>query len=290
MEIAKGFRGSGRYTGVVRAARAYLAGFGTTGSLLAGAALMFIVASALVAFHGWPHVAVQPSPGEVVVSPRSARSTGPSASARRLAAAVVAPVGGTGTAAAPRGRTPRRDRRAGGPGAGRRGRRNGTVGTPASTSVPVATPAGTPTSSCATSGCGMPTTAAAPPPSPLQQVPAGDPAGDEHARPRPSGTGQQVGSVVQQTTSSVAGAVGGSSSPVGGAVEETGSGAAKTVTGVTQGLGGSRVGPRWRLVRAMSRGGELGGRLAGRGGAPASACSMNRRLTACSSASCWIDW
>jgi hypothetical protein len=49
----------GRSRGVVHAARAYLAGVGTTGSLLAAAALVFIVARALVAFHGWPHVAVQ---------------------------------------------------------------------------------------------------------------------------------------------------------------------------------------------------------------------------------------
>jgi hypothetical protein len=65
----------GRSWGVVHAARAYLAGVGTTGSLLTAAALVFIVASALVAFHGWPHVAVQQSPSEVVISPRSA-STG----------------------------------------------------------------------------------------------------------------------------------------------------------------------------------------------------------------------
>ena len=238
MEIAKAFRASGRYTGVVRAARAYLAGFGTTGSLLAGAALMFIVASALVAFHGWPHVAVQPSPGEVVVSPRSARSTGASASARRLAAAVVAaPVVGTGTAAAPRAGRRGGSGGTGGPGAGRTGR-NGTVATPVSTSIPAATQAGTPTSSCATSGCGTPTTTAAPPPSPVQQGQQVIQQVTNTLGHAVTGTGQQVGSVVQQTTSSVAGAVGGSSSPVGGAVQQTGSGAAKTVTGVTNALGG----------------------------------------------------
>ncbi|MFZ0381890.1 MAG: hypothetical protein WAL38_28950, partial [Solirubrobacteraceae bacterium] len=69
---------------MARATRAYLAGIGTSGSLLAGAALMFIVASALVAFHGWPHVGAQPSPAEVVVSPRSA-SAAISPVARRLA-------------------------------------------------------------------------------------------------------------------------------------------------------------------------------------------------------------
>jgi hypothetical protein len=46
----------------VRATRAYLAGFGTSGSLLAGAALMFLLASAFVAFQGWPQVGGQSSP------------------------------------------------------------------------------------------------------------------------------------------------------------------------------------------------------------------------------------
>src|ERR1700733_10015565 len=102
MEIAKGFRGSGRYRGSVRAARAYLAGFGTTGSLVAGAALMFIVASALVAFHGWPHVAGQSSPGEVVVSSRPTAAS--SSVGRRLAfiaaagGAAAPGTGGTGRA------------------------------------------------------------------------------------------------------------------------------------------------------------------------------------------------
>src|SRR3984885_2387753 len=107
MEIAKGFRAPGRYRGVVRAARAYRAGVGTTGSLLAGAALMFILASALVAFRGWPHVATAPSPGEVVISSHPASSTG-TAVARRIALVAAGPAAG-GAAPAP------------GPGAGGRG-------------------------------------------------------------------------------------------------------------------------------------------------------------------------
>src|SRR3984885_12250400 len=99
MEIAKGFRVPGRYRGVGRAARAYLAGVGTTGSLLAGAALMFILASALVAFHGWPHVATAPSPREVVISSRPASSTS-TAVARRIAFVAAAPAAG-GAAPAP---------------------------------------------------------------------------------------------------------------------------------------------------------------------------------------------
>ena len=57
----EGLSARGPSRGVAHAARAYLAGVGTAGSLLAAAALVFIVASALVAFHGWPHLAVQPS-------------------------------------------------------------------------------------------------------------------------------------------------------------------------------------------------------------------------------------
>src|ERR1700729_1277403 len=113
MEIAKGFRAPGRYKGPVRAGRAYFAGFGTTGSLLAGAALMFIVASALVAFRGWPHVATAPSPGEVVISSRPASSTGTPA-ARRLAFVAATPAAGAAAAGG-----------AGAPGPGARGRGKG---------------------------------------------------------------------------------------------------------------------------------------------------------------------
>lgn len=55
----------------VRATRAYLAGFGTSGSLLAGAALMFVLASAIVAFRGWPQVTAQ-NPVVNVAAPRLA--------------------------------------------------------------------------------------------------------------------------------------------------------------------------------------------------------------------------
>src|SRR5947209_20296030 len=83
-------RGLDRLVALARAARGYLAGIGTSGSLLAGAALMFVVASALVGFRGWPHVGAQPSPGEVVVSPRPTAATG-SAVTRRLSLISAAP-------------------------------------------------------------------------------------------------------------------------------------------------------------------------------------------------------
>ena len=52
----------------VRATRAYIAGFGTAGSLLAGAAVMFVLASAVVSFRGWPQVGGQPSAPTVFVA------------------------------------------------------------------------------------------------------------------------------------------------------------------------------------------------------------------------------
>ena len=75
-EIGRWFGGSGGPRALPLAARPYIAGFGTSGSLLAVAALLFIVASAMVAFHGWPHVGAQPSRGEVVVSPQRTVASG----------------------------------------------------------------------------------------------------------------------------------------------------------------------------------------------------------------------
>ena len=66
MRIAKGLRGRRRYRDKVRANRAYLAGFGTAGSMLAGASVLFVLASAVVAFRGWPQVGEQSPPTTVV--------------------------------------------------------------------------------------------------------------------------------------------------------------------------------------------------------------------------------
>src|SRR5437588_12401832 len=65
----------------VRATRAYLAGFGTAGSLLAGAALLFVLATAYVSFRGWPKVGDAPRPVSVVVSP-AGDSQGPQTAGR----------------------------------------------------------------------------------------------------------------------------------------------------------------------------------------------------------------
>jgi hypothetical protein len=52
----------------MRASRAYIAGFGTAGSLLAGAAMVFVLASAVVAFRGWPQVGDQPPAVAIVAA------------------------------------------------------------------------------------------------------------------------------------------------------------------------------------------------------------------------------
>jgi len=227
-------RTHGDGAGVVRSARAYLAGFGTTGSLLAGAALMFIVASALVAFRGWPHVGMQPTPAQVVVSPqRSASAAGATLATRRLAFAAAAPAAGAGGAAgalapsaAGRGLGPTRPATS----------PTRAIGAPASTSVPVGTAAGAPTTGSPPAA----TTTTPPPPAPrlLQQVTHTLAPATNALGAIVTNTGAQVGTTVQQTTNTVAGAVGGSSTPVGGAVQGVGSGAAQTVTSVTNGVGG----------------------------------------------------
>lgn len=79
----------------VRAPRAYLAGFGTSGSLLAGAALIFLLASAFVAFHGWPQVGETPSTAAVSLSSAAPRGSSPASRALHSA------VGGPGTAGSP---------------------------------------------------------------------------------------------------------------------------------------------------------------------------------------------
>src|SRR5437879_1290747 len=93
----------------VRANRAYIAGFGTAGSLLAGAAVLFVLASAVVSFRGWPQVGDQSPPTAVVVARASAHA-GSTATRRVIAvaaaqaAAVTGPAvsrtGGAGTQAA----------------------------------------------------------------------------------------------------------------------------------------------------------------------------------------------
>jgi hypothetical protein len=233
----------------LRETRAYLAGFGTCGSLLICLALMFIVASALVAFHGWTHIGAQPSPGEVVVSPRPTAATG-SAVARRLVLASAAPApvtrAGATAGAVPAGTSPA-TRGGAVPGARR------SIGRPATTSRPVGAAAAqtapvSVASPACVNGCGPAPAVAVP--APVQQLQQSAHQGIQQAAAAlgkvVGDTGSQVGTVVQQTTNTAAGAVQTVSPPAAGVVKSTGSGAAglvggltKTASGVLSGLGGN---------------------------------------------------
>lgn len=84
----------------VRGARTYLAGLGTSGSLLAGAAVLFLIASAIVAFNGWPQIGVGPATSNISAAPVAAgtraspRLTAVLATADRLAVSRTAAAGG----------------------------------------------------------------------------------------------------------------------------------------------------------------------------------------------------
>ena len=95
-----------RYHVPVRATRAYVAGFGSSGSLLAGAAALFLVGSAIVAFGGWPQIATRPATSSVAAVPAAASSHASRRLIRALAATaplVHAPGVTAGTSAGRRG-------------------------------------------------------------------------------------------------------------------------------------------------------------------------------------------
>ncbi len=233
-----------RAVGAARAGRGYLAGVGTSGSLLAVAVLLFVVASAMVAFRGWPHVGAQPSPGEVVVSPRPTAATG-SRSSRRLALFIA----GARTTGAGAGAGAGAGTRVGlRPGAGRAGAAAPphSLGRPATASIPATgTPAaGGSAPSCPSGGCASPAqpgSAASGPTQPVQQVIRQTTSALGQAV---SGAGKQVGSVTKQTTGAVSGAVQPVSPQVAGVVNHAGTGTAQTATGVTQAIAGALSGLR----------------------------------------------
>src|SRR4051795_4514216 len=80
----------------MRTSRAFLASFGSTGSMLAAFACAFVLASAVVAFHGWPVSGALKDIGTLIVHDDSSvpwEVSGPQQVAldSRAAAGVVAP-------------------------------------------------------------------------------------------------------------------------------------------------------------------------------------------------------
>ena len=198
----------------MRATRAYLAGFGTSGSLLAGAAAMFLLASAIVAFRGWPQVGDQPAPVAVSLA-HTSLGAAPSRTQRLLIAAAARATVTASRPGAARG-VPGRSGSQGTSGAGR-----GSA-TPQSSSGSGSTPGGTiGTGGQTGSGGGSAGPVATPPPvqnatGTVSQV--------------VSSTGQSVGSTVSQAAGSVASGLSGSSPTAANAVGSAGSTAGSAVT------------------------------------------------------------
>jgi hypothetical protein len=76
----------------VHSKHAYAAGFGTAGALLAGCAVLFVLASTLVGFHGWPSLSGPSSPSHLTIDAGPVRGGAVATRAtRRLQALTAAP-------------------------------------------------------------------------------------------------------------------------------------------------------------------------------------------------------
>jgi hypothetical protein len=207
----------------VRATRAYLAGFGTAGSLLAGAAFLFVLASALVSFHGWPQIAGRNATTAVVVSATPHHGARASVSAPRLTAALAstAPARPAGPIGANAGN--------GGPAGPVRHTTSGAtslsgsqVASTAPGATPVACTSGCPTRTGPISGLGgtVDTTASA--------------LGSTVNR-----TGSQLGQTVTTVTGTLAGTVSKVSGTLGSTVNHLGQALGSTVAKTGAALGGT---------------------------------------------------
>ena len=201
----------------MRTTRALIAGFGTTGTLVAAAACVFVVASAVVAFNGWPNLGIGDRIDSLFVKDRPTvafDSPGP-----QVVAGTAAVAAGT-VAAAPTGPVVAGPGIGGGrvgPGANgspQGGLRSGTSGD---------LPAGGGTTTAAGSGSGSSGGGTG-----LPGVP--DPRGAVQ------NTTHDVGGAVSNTTNQVGQTVGGVNQPLGNTVIQTGNSVQKTVTDVGDSL------------------------------------------------------
>jgi hypothetical protein len=174
-------------TGEMRSPRAYLAAFGTSGSLLAVAALAFVFASAFVSFRGFPQVSAAGAPSSVTVTPPPRPSVSPVA--RRLAA-VLAPA----VKAAPAAPPPVKPHAATARAAVARRPPAASHAAPATVTARPAAPASTPPPHSTNVPAGKPSGgSAAPAANPLQQAAKGPSGG---AQPVVSNAGSAVGRVL----------------------------------------------------------------------------------------------
>ena len=199
----------------MKASRAYIAGLGTTGVLIASFVIAFVIVSAIVAFNGVPGQASSDRLDRVDVG-RGSAAAALSRSARRAARLYV------------ESSRVDRDERGGARGAkarGRPARRRGGAGAAGATAPSEAVPlsgSGTPAAGGsglpalpADAGCGLPD---------LPEAPRLPPVG---------GATDGAGDVVNDVTSGVGGTVGGAAPGVGEALPQAG----ETVNGALDGAG-----------------------------------------------------
>lgn len=203
----------------LHATRSYMAGIGTSGSLVAGAALLFLLASAIVAFRGWPQIATGPSMTSVSAArlPKT-----PSPVDRRLSVLLRRPSVVKGVATHAGGRvghraasrasvlattTPRRSRST----------PPGGNAAPAAASSPASSGSGSGPGACGASSCTSPQTAVKHLANTVSQ--------------QVTSIGSEVASPVSSTTSAVAGTVGGLSPQAGSVVQSAGNTASNVISG-----------------------------------------------------------
>jgi hypothetical protein len=259
-----------RYSANVRGTRAYLAGLGTAGSIVVGAALVFVLASAIVAFRGWPRADGIDSPARIVLRAPASRSETPIARrlvalvarpgpgvarvARRTAGPAVVParrsvvVVGTGDGGSGSGVSPIARPSPPGRGAPTHRPTPPPTTTPGRTTTSPAPPTNTPASPTTTPAS---PTAAPAPPTPAPAPPTTTPAPPTTTPPPPTGDGGTsgpvatvvnkvtgtVGTTVSQTGSGVGSVVKSVTAPVGGPIAGVGSGAGDTITRITGTVG-----------------------------------------------------
>ena len=206
----------------VRAPRAYLAGFGTSGSLLAGAAVLFVLGSAIVAFRGWPQIAT----GRATTVVPAAQPTAPSRVARRLAV-VLSRRTGVVVIATRRVRGASRHGAPRGGGAGRGGSGSGS-GSGSQVAPGSSAPAAGASQSapCSGSGCHQPG------PADLLSTLTSTVAQEV------SNAGASVGSQASNGSGTVAGAINGVNPPASNTVRSGGNSVGNTVSGTASTAGG----------------------------------------------------
>jgi len=230
-----------------------MAGFGTAGSLLAGAAVAFVLVSAVVAFRGWPQVGDQSPPTAVVVasqpvqsSIRSVRLQGPGAGAGYVAGARPSGVTGRAPGGVPVARTTPAVKAVVSP---------RDLGTQSNKSAAIV--AKTPATAPAAAHCGGNAVAAA-----GCQVNAttGQLAGSAQKLTTAVGgtvaaAGRTLGSTVSNLVGAVATKLGGVSQPLANNVAQAGDAAANTVSGAT-GTAGQLVDGTGRALSGILGGGH----------------------------------